>query len=211
VTDPSALDDVQLLDAWQRGDRELGNVLFRRHVASVARFFRTKVPDSAEDLTQTTFLALAESTTSVKQSFRAYLFGIARNQLLMHLRSRARAAARFDPLTWSAADAGASPARVAARHEQQRLVMTALQHLPVDYQLAIELHYFEDMPLKEIGDVLEQPLGTIKSHLARGRRLLRDKLAELAPSAELLSSAVSQLERWVGSLSDVIGGQGSET
>jgi RNA polymerase sigma factor (sigma-70 family) len=199
------LDDLALLAAWRAGDRELGAALFRRHAASIARFFRSKVPDSAEDLTQGTFLALVEGAAAViSTSFRAYLFGIARNHLLMYLRSRGRAAQRFDPLTWSAIDAGAGPAVVASSHQQHQLVMAALQRIPVDYQVALELHYFEDMALADIAAVLGQPLGTIKSQLSRGRALLRERLEELADPGELLTSAVTELDRWVRSLPDVV-------
>jgi RNA polymerase sigma factor (sigma-70 family) len=205
--------DAELLNAWRAGDRAQGNVLFRRHVGSISRFFRTKLPESAEDLTQTTFLALVESEAPYRGegSFRAYLYGIARNQLLMHLRGRARFQKRFDPLTDSAVDGGASPARLAARHEQQRLVMAALQRLPVDYQVALELHYFEGLALQDIARVLEQPLGTVKSHLSRGRTLLGERLQELAPPEELLTSALGELERWVASLPELVDGQGPES
>jgi RNA polymerase sigma factor (sigma-70 family) len=198
------LDDHALLAAWRAGDRELGNQLFRRHIRSVSRFFRTKIPDAAEDLTQQTFLALAEidGARLASVSFRAYLFGIARNQLLMHLRGKVRADKRFDPLTWSAPDAGASPVRVIAKHQQQQTLAAALQRLPVDYQVALELQYFESLPLAEIAEVLDRPLGTIKSLVSRGRDLLRDKLEELAPSEELLASLASELDRWMSSLPD---------
>lgn len=196
-------DDRTLLEAWRAGDRKRGNALFQRHIHSVSRFFRTKVPDAAEDLTQSTFLALAELDPARLGDvpFRAYLFGIARNQLLMHLRSKLRRDNRFDPLTWSAPDAGASPVRVAARHQQQRVLAEALQRLPVDYQIALELYYFESMQVGEIAEVLGKPSGTIKSLLARGRDQLRDRIEELAlGSDELLTSIVGELERWITSL-----------
>lgn len=196
-------DDLMLLAAWRGGDRELGSVLFRRHVAGVSRFFRTKVPDQAEDLTQKTFLALVESESrfAANSSFRTYLFGIARNQLLMHLRSKSRANARFEPLTRSAVAAGASPARIAAQQQQQQLILTALQNIPVDYQVALELHYFESMALAEIALVLAEPVGTVKSRLSRGRVILRETLESLAEPSELLRSAVSEMDRWASSLS----------
>ena len=195
-------DDRALLDAWRRGDRERGNQLFRRHIRSVSRFFRTKIPDAAEDLTQSTFLAIAQLDPARlgDAPFRAYLFGVARNQLLMHLRTKLRADKRFDPLTWSAPDAGASPVKLVARQQQQSVLATALQQLPVDYQIAIELHYFEGMQVAEIAAALEKPAGTIKSLLSRGRELLREKVEMLASSSELLTSIVGELDRWLGSM-----------
>jgi RNA polymerase sigma factor (sigma-70 family) len=207
--DPAALDDHALLAAWRAGDGALGNVLFQRHIRSVSRFFRTKVPESAEDLTQTTFLALAEKRAAELPAvpFRAYLFGIARNQLLMYLRGKVRAARRFDPLTSSARDAGAGPARIVARQQQHETLAAALQRLPIDYQVALELHYFEAMPLADIAAVLERPLGAVKSLLSRGRDLLREQLEELATTDELLTSIVGELDRWMTTLPDLVRGQ----
>jgi RNA polymerase sigma-70 factor (ECF subfamily) len=200
-----ATDDRALLEAWRGGDRKRGNELFQRHIRSVSRFFRTKVPEAAEDLTQSTFLALAELDPARlgEVPFRAYLFGIARNQLLMHLRSKTRGDRRFDPLTWSAPDAGASPVRMVARHQQQRVVAEALQRLPVDYQIALELFYFESLQLTEIAETLGRPVGTIKSLLSRGREQLRERIEELALGAdELLTSIVGELERWITTVGD---------
>ena len=199
-------EDRELLAAWRAGDRERGNQLFQRHIRAVSRFFRTKVPEAAEDLTQQTFLALAELDPARlgEVAFRAYLFGIARNQLLMHLRSKSRAAARFDPLTASARDAGAGPARIIARQQQHQVLALALQRLPIDYQVALELHYFEGMQLAEIAEVLGRPLGTIKSLLSRGREILREQLQEMVSSEELLGSLVGELERWMTTLPELV-------
>jgi RNA polymerase sigma-70 factor (ECF subfamily) len=199
---PDEPDDRTLLDAWRAGDRERGNQLFRRHIRSVSRFFRTKIPDAAEDLTQSTFLAVAQLDPARlgDAPFRAYLFGIARNQLLMHLRGKMRADKRFDPLTWSAPDAGASPVKIVARQQQQSLLASALQSVPVDYQIALELFYFESMPIADIAAALERPVGTVKSLLSRGRELLRERIEAMAGSEELLASVVGELEKWLGTL-----------
>jgi RNA polymerase sigma factor (sigma-70 family) len=198
----AAAQDRELLEAWRSGDRARGNELFRRHVAAISRFFRTKVPDHAEDLTQSTFLALLKSEAGFRgdASFRAFLFGIARLQLLQHFRSKGRGKEQFDPLTCSVIDGGASPARLVCRHEQQALVARAMQRLPVDTQLALELHYFEGLSIEEIAAATGDAVGTIKSRLSRGRDQLSAKLAELTTAQELLSSTVNDLDRWVRSV-----------
>lgn len=200
-------DDLTLLAAWRAGDRARGAELFGRYARAVTRFFRSKVPEAAEDLAQNTFLALVELDPARlrDQQLRAYLFGIARNQLLLYLRGKARTAARFDPLTASVRDAGAGAAKLVARDQQHRLIADAMQRLPVDYQVALELHYFENMPVAEIAVALERPVGTVKSLLSRGRDLLREQLAALASTSELLTSVVGELERWVTSLPTVLG------
>ncbi len=199
-------DDLALLAAWRAGDRVRGSQLFARHARAITRFFRSKVPEAAEDLAQNTFLALVELDPDRLRDhqLRAYLFGIARNQLLLYLRGKGRAAARFDPLLASVRDAGAGPAKLIARDQQHRLIADALQRLPVDYQTAIELHYFESLSIAEIAVVLECPSGTIKSLLSRGRALLRDQLEEMATTSELLTSVVGELDRWMASLPQML-------
>ena len=194
--------DAALLDAWREGDREAGHRLFRRHVRAIAGFFRSKVGEAGEDLTQRTFLALVEAPERFehRSSVRTYLFAIARKQLLMHLRRVSTDRRRFDPATWSVVDAGVGPERIATRHQEHSLLLHALQSLPVDYQVALELHYFEELPIADIADVLEEPVGTLKSRLSRGRKLLREALQKHAPTAELETSVVGELERWLHSL-----------
>jgi RNA polymerase sigma factor (sigma-70 family) len=194
--------DFELLERWRAGDRAQGNELFRRHVRAVLRFFRNKVGSVAEDLAQRTFLAMVESRERFRgdASFRGYLFGVARNQLLMHLRGECRDRERFDAATWSVVDAGARPDRIATQQQEQALLLAALQRIPIDAQIAFELHYWEGLTIEEIAAVQGDPPGTIKARLSRGRTQMKEHLAALAPDAALLASAADNLERWARSL-----------
>ena len=203
--------DAALLDAGRDGDRDAGHRLFRRHVRSISGFFRSKVGQAGEDLTQKTFLAMLEAPQRFehRSSVRTYLFGIARRQLLMHLRKATTDHERFDPATWSVVDAGLGPEHIATAHEEHALLLRALQTLPLDYQVALELHYFEELPVADIAAVLEEPVGTLKSRLSRGRTLLRTALVEHAPSAELETSVAGELDRWLRALPAAIARPGA--
>ena len=194
--------DQELLAAWKNGDRERGNRLFSRHVRSISTFFRSKLAEGAEDLTQRTFLALVEQADRFRgdSSVRTYLFGIARKQLLMHLRSLTTERKRFDPATWSLVDVGVRVSRPLAEQQEQQLLVEALRTLPVDYQIALELFYWEELEVAEIAAVLEDPVGTVKSRLSRGRTLLRKALETLAPSVDLQASVAEDLGRWMRTL-----------
>ena len=48
--------DFELLEAWREGDQRAGRELFARHFDAIYRFFRSKIEDAADDLTQQTFL-----------------------------------------------------------------------------------------------------------------------------------------------------------
>jgi RNA polymerase sigma-70 factor (ECF subfamily) len=196
------VDDFALLRAWQAGDRDAGDALVRRHFAAIYRFFRTKLDEGAEDLVQRTFLGAAAALDRVDadRSFRAYLFGIARNQLLLHLRERATRRDLPPPHTLSIADLEAqSPSGEAARREEQRVLVRALRRIPIDFQIAVELHYWEDLGIGEIAEVLGVPEGTVKSRLARAREQLGARLEN-----EAAASTRDDLEAWVIRLRDAV-------
>jgi RNA polymerase sigma-70 factor (ECF subfamily) len=196
------VDDFALLRGWRAGDRNAGDALVRRHFASVYRFFRTKLDEGAEDLVQRTFLGAAAALERVDEarSFRAYLFGIARNQLLLHLRERASRRDLPPPHTLSMADLEApSPSGVAARREEQRVLVRALRRIPIDFQIAVELHYWEDLGIGEIAAVLGIPEGTVKSRLSRAREQLAARLED-----EAVGATSDDLEAWVRRLRDAV-------
>ena len=191
--------DLELLEAWRRGDEGAGNELLKRHFRSVYMFFDSKVGDGAEDLAQQTFLACVEARDRVdptRGSFKSYLFGIARNLLLQFFR-RHRRGANVDFGTVSIEDlGGVSPSRVVAAREEHALLVDALRRLPVDAQIALELHYWEDMSASEIADVLSIPAGTARSRLHRAQQSLRAVMRQLDPNGRLgvdkLASSVKQ-------------------
>ena len=70
------------------------------------------------------------------------------------------------------------------------LVLDALQTLDETFRAPLAMFYLENLSYKEIGDVLELPVGTVMSRLSRGKALLRQRLqASLAPEVKQLSEA----------------------
>jgi RNA polymerase sigma-70 factor (ECF subfamily) len=178
-----SFDTDKLLTAWKSGDRAAGALLFDRYYEQLARFFANKVPEAhQEDLLQESFLALVENIECFQErsSFRTYLFGIAHNVLHDHLRKVARRGVRedtsFDLERICVAALGPSPATAANQHEEQRILLEALRHIPVMHQIALELHYWENLTQQEIAEVLGVPLGTAKTRLRDGQRYLRIQL-----------------------------------
>ncbi len=190
--------DNELLAAWVAGDRRAGQTLFERHYDALDRFFVNKVGDRAGDLVQRTFVACIEAAPRFRgdSSFRTFLFAIARNQLLKHLRDHGRERARLDPATTSICDLDPSPSVLAAGREQERQLLAALRRLPIDEQVALELHYWEQLPSAEIAVVLDIPIGTVKSRLRRARDRLE---AELTGAPQRPASA-DDLDRWAADL-----------
>ena len=87
-----------------------------------------------------------------------------------------------------------------AAKEQQKLLLDALRRIPLDYQIALELHYWEGFTAAQTAEVVGLPLGTVKTRLRRGRQLVEAVLEELVQAPELRHSTVSDLDRWAAGL-----------
>lgn len=190
--------DAELLEAWRKGDRSSGAVLFERHFDSVRRFFVNKVSDGVEDLVQQTFMACLARRDGVPEvsNFRGYLFAVARSKLYDHLSARMRAPEPLDPERDSVIDLGISPSEMLVGREDRQLLLQALRHLPVDLQVALELYYFEQVRGRELELALGVPGGTVRSRLRRGLELLRQHVERLAQSPELRRDSSAALDAW---------------
>jgi len=195
--------DLELLERWRGGDTRAGNALFERHFESVYRFFLHKVPDDATDLVQRTFLACTEARDRFRgaSSFRTYLFAIARNELLVFFRKRRNDA---DAGASSVADLAPSPSTQLVRRLEHRLLLEALRTIPIDLQIALELHYWEEMSATEIAEVLDVPVGTAKSRLRRAREALAEKITALEDDPQRAKTTLANLDAWASSLKQAL-------
>ena len=202
--------DFALLDAWKAGDRHAGNVLFERYFDAVCRFFTNKVHHNIDDLIQKTFLGCVEGRDRFQKqaSFRTYLFAVAHNVLRAYFREQRRGAEdSMDLGERSSDELTPSPSSVLAVHQEQRLLLEALRRIPLDYQLVLELYYWEDMAAPELAQVLGLPEGTVRSRLRRAKEALAEKMATLASEPDLLKTTMSSLEKWVRSLRSQLSGE----
>ena len=197
-------DDRALLTAWQGGDQVAGSELFERHVASVTRFFRNKVDRDIDDLVQETFLGCLKAAASFRgeSSFRTFVLGIARHKLYDHFARKRRDA--VDPGSQSAVDLGTSPHSAAVRGQEHRLLLTALRRIPLEFQTVLELAYWEGLSGEDMAEVLGVAHNTVRSRLSRARAALERILTELAESAEVLQSTVTDLDNWARSLAQAL-------
>jgi RNA polymerase sigma-70 factor (ECF subfamily) len=188
--------DLELLAAWRADDSAAGSELFRRYFDPLYRFFVNKVPDEAEDLMQNTWMACVRYGDSLERasSFRAYLFTMARNELYRHLRvSKPTDKAEFG--VSSIVDLAPTPVTIVGSAETERQLLGALRALPVDAQVILELHYWEELTTQELGEILEIPQGTAKSRLRRAKQLLESALQRGPDPTD-----TDAIDRWVRSM-----------
>jgi RNA polymerase sigma factor (sigma-70 family) len=199
--DPQACiaSDIELLSRWAKGDKGCADQLIERHFATVYRFFSTKVAVDADDLVQQTFLACLEARGRYRQesSFKTFLLSIARHQLYAHYRERKRRSI-LDFSVTSVYDLAASATSAIAEREHERLLLEALQRIPLEAQILIELTYWEELSGRELAEVLELPPNTIYSKLRRARIQVREALAAVAAasSSSEFKIGLEALEAW---------------
>jgi RNA polymerase sigma-70 factor (ECF subfamily) len=201
------MDDLELLEGWRTGDKRSEAQLLRRYFDVLYRFFANKVPGDADDLVQLTITALVKNRDSFEQrsSFRAYVLSIARFQLYEFIRTRKRMSSLFEYDTVTAYDLSPSPSALAAEHNQNALLLEALRRIPLNFQVALELHYWEELSGPELAEVLGVPLDTAYSRLRKARQLLKDQLRLMgglgasAAGSPSLESGLSAVPRRVES------------
>ena len=198
-------DDFALLSAWRDGNRHAGNALFQRHFDRVRRFLRTKVDGDIDDLLQTVFLACVQGKVRMREStFRAYLLGVCRNVVFTHYRKKNRDA--VDLTNASIHDLSPSASQVIDKAQDEHRLLAALQRLPLDQQIALELCFWEGLSRSETAAVLEIPEGTVASRLRRAQTLLTQALKDLGASATLLESTATGLTDWATRIADIARG-----
>ena len=193
--------DLELLDRWCDGDKPAGSALFARHFADVYRFFERKVTGEPDELVQDTFLACVRRRNEFRRqsSFRTFLFAIARFELYAYWRRRARDGQATDFSEVSLADLATTPGtRIDRNHERERL-LGALQTLPLEDQLLVELHYWEGLDSDQLAEVFDISPVTSRTRLFRARQLLRERMQaiEAQPSR---ATSLEDLDDWVRSL-----------
>lgn len=166
------------------------------HLDAVYRFALrlTGAPDAAEDLVQETFLRAFKSWDQYTRgtAAKSWLFTICRNVFLRR-RERSqrhdqivsesvpRAGAWSDALNplWFSLS-GVDPEGDFFDSIVDDRILEAINELPEEYRTAVVLSDIEGLPYAEIAEMMEVPVGTVKSRLFRGRRQLQRVLYEYA-------------------------------
>ncbi len=181
--------DAFLVERCRAGDEEACEALVRQYQERVFALISrmTGDPDRVEDIAQEVFLKAFRSLKSFRGGSRFYtwLYRITVNTVLNTMRSQGRRQeTSLDALGGLEvqADADMEPAEVTARLELARRVREAIDQLEEPYRVIIYLRELEDLSYEEIAEVVELPVGTVKSRLFRARQHLKGLLQDLLPA-----------------------------
>jgi RNA polymerase sigma-70 factor (ECF subfamily) len=173
--------DEQLLEAYRFGDRASFNHLVERYHRELFHFLVRFLGDraAAEDMFQETFLQVHQSAEQfdLQRRFRPWLFTIAANKARDLMRSQARRPTNPLQASISSGDEESGqfidlmevstmqPSEPMEQRELQKLVQGTVTNMPDHLREILLLSYFHQFPYKQISDILEIPLGTVKSRL----------------------------------------------
>jgi RNA polymerase sigma-70 factor (ECF subfamily) len=190
--------DGELLERWRGGDSESGEVLFERYYDAIERFFLNKVSNAIKDLVQETFTRCVARRDRIRDNaqFRLFMYGVAYNVLKEHLRARYRGDQPLDVSQASVHALDPGPATLVVRRREHRLLLEALRTIPIDDQVILELHYWEDLTTQELSEALGIPVGTARGRLQRARSRLAEVMHRLTESRQHLTSTIARLEDW---------------
>jgi len=145
-------------------------------------------PAEAEDVVQETFLRAYRGLESFRgeSSLKTWLYAIALNRARARHGTLSRLRALFAPKPArddladaldDAPDPGLGPEEATLAREQRSRLRAAIGGLPEEFRTAVILRDLEGLSYQEIAEVLQVPIGTVRSRIARGRSLLKEELS----------------------------------
>ena len=203
------MQDDLLIRRAANGDEQAFEKLLLTHQRNVYHLCYRMAgdPDDALDLSQEAFLKAWRSlpTYQFDAAFSTWLYRLTTNVCIDFLRKKPRQ--MHGSLTvededeegreFSLPDPAPGPEEQTFSKLQQQAVNEAMQKLPEDYRLVLQLRVVEDLPYEQIAEILQVPVGTVKSRLSRARLQLKKLLEngnffDFASSEELVTGGAKR-------------------
>jgi len=180
-------DDMLLVAASKKGDQDAFAQLVQRYQRRVFNLVYRMLQqyEEATETTQETFLAAWQGLPSFRGDarFPTWLYRIAYNCSLKSLERRKRDKALQEALQaeriLERADSDEGTDAQLEAHDRQAIIQEHLARLPAKYRVVLILRHLQDMTYEEMAEILTMPIGTIKTHLFRARKLLKERLQSL--------------------------------
>jgi RNA polymerase sigma-70 factor (ECF subfamily) len=203
------MDELALINAARRGDLEAFNQLVLAYQDVVFRQARYWIDDDemAADITQDTFIKAFQSLKDFNGgSFRAWLLRTATHAAIDELRRRQRrptfsidveddTGMDQEGASWMA-DPEPLPEEIAERKQLQDAVQSVLEQVKPVYRAAVVLVDLQGLDYEEASHVLNVPVGTLKSRLARGRMMMRALIENSQEKFQALWQEIEPDKEW---------------
>jgi len=176
--------DAELVCRLQAGSLDALGVLYDRHRSLV---YRTAVAitgdtEAAADLLHDVFLRLHRFAAHIdpQRPLEPWLYRMTTNQAYTWIKRRRRWLHPLEDMAeWLTGAKKDLPSYQAEADESEQYVQQAVLSLPLSHRGVVVLYYVNDLSLQEISEILEIPVGTVKSRLHYGRQALKKSLGFL--------------------------------
>jgi RNA polymerase sigma-70 factor (ECF subfamily) len=177
----SNLSDADLILQVQAGSLDSLGVLYDRHRQLVYRTVLAITGDSdvASDLLQDVYLRLYRFIDRVDTSrpLEPWLYRMSTNLAYTWMKRNKKWLHPLEDMAeWLGSSGKSSPHDLVERQDELDQIQQALSTLSLSQRVVVVLYYMNDLSLQEISEILEIPVGTVKSRLHYGRQALKKKL-----------------------------------
>ena len=189
--------DLELVRRVQAGDKKAFDVLVLKYQQRIVHVINGFVHDPSEalDVAQDAFMKAYRALPNFRgdSAFYTWLYRIAINTAKNYLTARSRRPPASDvdvsdaTYLYDAAELKdfETPESTLRRYELEQRIEQAIQSLPEDTATTIKLREFEGLSYEEIADVMECPVGTVRSRIFRARAVIEDYIKELTDEENL--------------------------
>ncbi len=172
-----SVEDSRLIVQLQEGDLDALGSLYDKYKNVIYRtaLAITHDLDVAQDILQDTFIRLYQSASRVdpERPIIPWLYRVTVNISYTYLRRRRWLLVSLDEILQHVGTSKVTPESQTVRREAREAVFSALTRLPPSQRVVVVLYYLNDLSLKDIAELLECPVGTVKSRLFYSRENLR--------------------------------------
>jgi len=176
------VDDAELVAQAQQGDAEAFEQLLDRHQRYAFNLAYRVLGDyaEAEDVTQEAFVRAWRGLPGFRGQarFTTWLYRIVHNLCLNRLPGLQQELLQTEPLDEVLVSPAPSLLDTFEAREQAAFLHAELERLPDKYRLVLTLRYLQNLSYDEIAAALGVPMGTVKTHICRARRLLTERLRQ---------------------------------
>jgi len=184
--------DAVLVARVQKGDKKAFDILVRKYQHKLAKLISRYIQDPSEvmDVSQEAFIKAYRALPKFRgdSAFYTWLYRIAINTAKNHLVAKGRrpqsvdidadeGQQRFETIPKLRDDA--TPERLILRDEIGRVIFQTIEELPDDLRTAITLRELDGLSYEEIAEVMNCPIGTVRSRIFRAREAIDSKLTPL--------------------------------
>lgn len=173
-----------------------------------AAYHLTRNRDDAEDLVQEAAIQAFRALGSFQQgtNFKAWFLRILTNLFLSQYRKKRRAPEMVDlqdapdlylytqTQQLGLHNGNSDPVERVFNKLKEEQIANALDSLPEEYRVAATLYFIEELAYQEIADILDTPIGTVRSRLHRSRKMLQKALWEIAEEQGIVAELRAERE-----------------